>query len=50
MACENENMTKWHTIPIASHQMCVINSSEVGMGNITKAIIVGLSNIAFPKK
>ena len=50
MVCENENMTKWLTIQIAVHQMCVINSSAVGMVNTTKALIMDLSNIVFPKK
>lgn len=50
MVCENENMTKWFTIPIAFHQIRVINSSEVGMVNIKKALIMDLSNIVFPKK
>lgn len=30
--------------------MCVINSSAVGMVNITKALIMDLSNIIIPKK
>lgn len=50
MMCENENMTKWLTIQIAFHQMCVINSSAVGMVYITKALIMDLSNIILPKK
>lgn len=48
MVCENENMTKWLTIQITFHQMCVINSS--GMVNITKALTMDLSDIIFPKK
>lgn len=50
MMCENENMTKWLTIQIIFHQMCVINSNAVGMVYITKALIMDLSNIIFPKK
>lgn len=50
MVCENENMTKWLTIQITFHQMCVINSSAVGMVNITKALTMDLSDIIFPKK